>query len=325
MSREGSATATQPSRRPSWGELQRLAEVELADRREARWLVESVAGGRVPLAGTPTDDQRSLVHELITRRRAGEPLQYVVGSWQFRGLELLVDRRVLIPRPETEQVVEVALGHLHRLAEMTHQTSRSGPALEGVAPVLEVVDLGVGSGAIALSMAAEWPCTTSLHAGSGTSSRPEVDVEVWGVDRSADALDVAATNRDRLGERFASRVRLLRGDWWQALPSHLEGRISLAVSNPPYISSSEMAGIEPVVKDWEPTEALEAGPTGTEAHRTILRDAPRWLHPGGIVVLEIAPHQAEEVAESASQAGLVQIEVYPDLAGRPRTVVARAR
>ncbi len=322
MSSDRSANVTQPAPESSWLDLQGIAEVELSDRREARWLIESVAGSGTPLAGTPTDAHRKLVHELICRRRAGEPLQYVIGSWQFRSLDLVVDRRVLIPRPETEQVVEVALGHLRRLAAMTTSSSDS-------LPVLEVVDLGTGSGAIALSMAAEWPCLPGLspvpEGGVPGSSRPVLDIEVWAVDRSVDALEVAAVNRDRLGEPFSSRVRLLQGDWWQGLPSHLEGTISLAVSNPPYISSAEMAGVDPVVKDWEPREALEAGPSGTEAHRAILRDAPRWLRPGGIVALEIAPHQAEEVAAISSRSGLVQVEVHPDLAGRPRTVVARAR
>ncbi|MGC8512226.1 MAG: peptide chain release factor N(5)-glutamine methyltransferase [Acidimicrobiales bacterium] len=302
--------------------MQGIAEVELSDRREARWLIESVAGALTPLAGAPTDAHRTLVHELICRRRAGEPLQYVIGSWQFRKLELVVDRRVLIPRPETEQVVEVALGHLRRLAEMTTQASWSVSALKAV-------DLGTGSGAIALSIAAEWPCSPGRSPGPAGgppgSSSPVVDVEVWAVDRSADALEVAAANIERLGEPFSSRVGLRQGDWWQGLPGHLEGKISLAVSNPPYISSAEMAEVDPVVKNWEPREALEAGPAGTEAHWAILRDAPRWLRPGGIVVLEIAPHQAEKVAEMSSRVGLVQVEVHPDLAGRPRTVVARAR
>jgi len=312
-------SVTRPSRRQGWRELQGLAEVELADRREARWLIEFVAGARTPIAGAPTDAQRSLAHTLIARRRAGEPLQYVIGSWQFRKLELLVDRRVLIPRPETEQVVEVALGQLHRLAEMTRRTS-------GSLPVLQVVDLGTGSGAIALSVATEWPC--SAGAGAGPEGRPSrrssplADVEIWAVDRSSDAVEVAAANRERLAEQFKSRVRLCQGDWWQGLPGRLAGQVALVVSNPPYISSAEMAGVDPVVKDWEPREALEAGPAGTEAHRAILVDAPRWLHPCGVVVLEIAPHQADEVTKIASRVGFAHVEVRPDLAGRPRVLVA---
>lgn len=317
MSGERCATVSRPQQRPGWRELQALAEVELASRREARWLIESVAGVRTPVLGAPTDAQRSLVQNLIARRRAGEPLQYVIGSWQFRELELLVDRRVLIPRPETEQVVEVALGELRRLAEMTRRNSRPLPALQ-------VVDLGAGSGAIALSVAAEWPRYTGPGAEDRPSGRstPPIDVEVWAVERSVEAVEVAAANRDRLGEQLKSTVRLCQGDWWKGLPGRLEGHVSLVVSNPPYISSAEMAGVDSVVKDWEPRDALEAGPAGTEAHRAILVDAPRWLRPRGIVVLEIAPHQAEEVASIASQVGFAHVEVRPDLAGRPRVLVA---
>ena len=207
----------------------------------------------------------------------------------------MVDHRVLIPRPETEQVTEVALTELDRLADDHGSGDR-----------LLAVDLGTGSGAIALAIAAE-----------------RTGVEVWATDISAPALEVAAANRAGLGGRPATRVRLAHGTWWSALPDELRGRVDLVISNPPYISSAEMVELDPQVAGWEPTVALEAGPTGLEAFEAILNAAPAWLRPGGVAVLEIAPHQAESAVAMARKVGFTEAEVHPDLAGRDRTLVAR--
>jgi release factor glutamine methyltransferase len=228
--------------------------------------------------------------QMIARRAAGEPLQYVVGRWGFRGLDLFVDHRVLIPRPETEQVVEAALGELARLP--------------GTRPV--IVDLGTGSGAIALSMAAE-----------GKRG------EVWATDESADALAVARANLAGLGGRAAARVRLVEGSWWSALPDELRGEVALAVSNPPYVSSAEMASLPAEVAAWEPRSALEAGPTGLEDLGAIVAEAPDWLAPAGVLVVELAPHQASAVERMATKAGFADVDLRPDLAGRERVLVAR--
>jgi release factor glutamine methyltransferase len=258
---------------------------------EARWLVEEVAAGSWPavLDEVATERAGARFEELVARRAAGEPLQYVVGHWPFRSLDLMVDRRVLIPRPETEVVVDVALAELDRLG---HE--------EPVA-----VDLGTGSGAIALSLVAERP-----------------SVQVWATDASPDALAVARANLAGLGA-VAARVRMAEGSWWAALPAELAGTISLATSNPPYISSGEMGGLDGAVVDWEPRSALEAGPEGTEDVQTILSGAPAWLAPRAAVVVEIAPHQAAEVRDMARTAGFAAVEVHQDLAGRDRIVVAR--
>jgi release factor glutamine methyltransferase len=228
--------------------------------------------------------------QLVARRAAGEPLQYVLGRWGFRQLDLFVDRRVLIPRPETEQVVEVALGELRHL-----------PGED-----LVIVDLGTGSGAIALSLAAE-----------GEKGA------VWATDHSADALVVARANLAGMAGRAATRVRLAEGSWWEALPGELQGRVSLAVSNPPYVSSGEMATLPEVVADWEPRDALEAGPTGLEAIELIVTGSPGWLARPGALVVEIAPHQAAAVTALARSAGFSSVRVEADLAGRQRAVVAR--
>ncbi len=276
---------------------------------EAAWLVEEVTGERWPV-GRVSELARSRFAALVERRVAGEPLQYVIGRWAFRTLDLMVDRRVLIPRPETEQVVEVGLAELDRLARRRRpQPGLADPDVDrrpDGPPV--VVDLGTGSGAIALALAAERP-----------------GAEVWATDISPAALEVAGANLAGLGGRAAARVRLASGRWWSALPEHLRGQVDLTVSNPPYVSSGEMEGLDAEVSDWEPKVALEAGPTGLEAVREILCGALGWVRPGGVVVLEIAPHQSAAAAATAREAGFAAVEVHPDLAGRDRALVARLR
>jgi release factor glutamine methyltransferase len=226
---------------------------------------------------------------LLERRLTGEPLQYVLGRWGFRTLDLMVDRRVLIPRPETETVVEHALERLDRMDR----------------PAATVVDLGTGSGAIALSIAAE-----------------REDVQVWAVDRSADAVAVARANLGGLG-RDATRVRIVEGSWFDPLPDDLRGRIDLVVSNPPYVAPADPLPAQ--VADWEPVEALIPGPTGLEALDAICAEAPAWLAHGGWLVVEIGETQARAAHRLAHRAGLVEIEVRPDLAGRPRALLGRRR
>lgn len=221
--------------------------------------------------------------ELVARRVAGEPLQYVVARWGFRTLELYVDRRVLVPRPETEMVLEYAL--------------KAVPA-----PVL-AVDLGTGSGAIALSIAVEVPGAL-----------------VWATDASADALAVARANLSGLGKP-AQRVRVVEGDWYGALPPELRGRVDLIVSNPPYVAAHEKLPAE--VIDWEPRRALIAGPTGLEAIETVVGGAREWLAVGGALVVEIAPHQAGAARELAASAGFADVSIEKDLTGRDRVLVAR--
>jgi release factor glutamine methyltransferase len=209
----------------------------------------------------------------------------VLGVWSFRTLDLLVDRRVLIPRPETEVVAGRALDELDR---------RRGRV---------VVDLGTGSGAIALSVAAE-----------------RTGVEVWATDASADALDVARANLAGLGSA-GTRVRLVEGDWFAALPEELAGRVDVIVSNPPYVAAGEDLPAE--VRDWEPAGALVPGPSGLEALEVLVDGAPRWLAPGGALVVELAPHQAAAVADRARAGGFAAVEIGADLTGRDRFVVAR--
>lgn len=277
----------------TWRDLQRAAQAELGAR-EAWFVLERASGydraGLVPRLGDPVPARVvAFVEGMVERRRAGEPLQYVLGLWGFRRLELVVDRRVLIPRPETEMVVEVALEELRRLA--------------AVRPL--AVDLGTGSGAIAISLALEMP-----------------RARVWGTDRSEAALAVARANLSGMGASVATRVRLSAGDWFAALPPNLAGQVDLIVANPPYVGADEELPAE--VADWEPAGALVAGPTGLEAVAAILAGAPAWLGRPGAVVIEIAPHQAGAATELAEAAGFGEVEVCPDLAGRARALVGRA-
>ncbi len=288
----------------TWRDLYRGAAGRLGSDREARWILEEVSGR--PWAAlwgedAPADSEsaRRRLVSMVERRCTGEPLQYVLGRWPFRDLDLLVDRRVLIPRPETEQVTGVALDELDRIVRR-----RLDGGGRRAAEVV-VVDLGTGSGAIGLAIAAE-----------------RSGARVWATDVSSPALHVARANLEGAG-RCAARVRLAEGSWYGALPEPLAGRVDLIVSNPPYVSTAEMDDLEPEVAAWEPRVALEAGATGLEAVEAVLSGAPAWLSPGGAVVLEVAPHQSGAAAERARAAGFGQVEIRPDLAGRDRAVVAR--
>jgi release factor glutamine methyltransferase len=267
----------------------RAARVEDPDQ-EVRWIIER-ASGRTPseqvasLDEPATEREARSVDQMVLRRLGGEPLQYVLGEWGFRTLHLFVDPRVLIPRPETEVVAELAIAVLP-----------SGGTL---------VDLGTGSGAIALSVAAErWP-----------------DVEVWGSDASADALAVARANLAGLGRR-AAVVRPVEGSWYDALPDELRGRVDVVVSNPPYVAAADLLPSE--VADWEPAGALVSGPTGLEAVEVIVAGADEWLAPEGTLVIEIGDTQGAAVLDLAHAAGFTSARIEQDLAGRDRALVARS-
>jgi release factor glutamine methyltransferase len=285
-----------PPRRGSpttWRQLLGQARSQLGSAAEARRIVERASGlegadYHLGLDEPATPGSMSHFEDMVARRRRGEPLQYVLGVWGFRSLDLLVDARVLIPRPETEEVVELAISELRRLGPRTL-----------------VVDLGTGSGAIALSVATEVP-----------------DAEVWAPDRSAAALAVARANLAGVG-RAGTRVQLVQGSWFSALPPILRGRVDLVVSNPPYVAEPEVPDLPPEVGHWEPTDALVAGPTGLEQVEAILGQAPAWLARPGTLVTEIAPHQAGQVRAMAYEAGFFEAETHVDAAGWSRALVAR--
>ena len=239
---------------------------------------------------------------MLERRQAGEPLQYVLGRWDFLGLDLLVDRRVLVPRPETEVVARTAIDELARLG--ARRGAHDGWLAADTS--YAVADLGTGSGAIALALARELP-----------------DAAVWATDASEDALAVARANLAGVGSA-ATRVRLVTGSWFDALPTDLRGALTLIVSNPPYVATHEVADLPPDVADWEPREALVSGPTGFEAIEVILAGARDWLDPeGGVLVVELAPTQGARATELAATAGFTDVRIDRDLAGCDRVLVAR--
>ena len=277
----------------TWRELWVETTLVVGDRARARWLCE-VASGSIDgdefvarLDEAATVRMVSHLDAMTARLGAGEPLQYVLGEWGFRRITLAIDRRVLIPRPETELVAEVAL-----------------EKASAVGPTRVVADLGTGSGAIGLSLAHELPL-------DGTT--------VWITDASLDALDVARANISGLG-RAGVNVRVAHGSWVDALPDDLS--FDVIVSNPPYVAD-DSADLEAIVDDWEPHDALFAGPDGLDDIRRIIADAPTRLRSGGWLVLEIGADQGDAVAELFRTAGYVDVQVGPDLAGLDRIALGR--
>jgi release factor glutamine methyltransferase len=260
---------------------------------EARWLGQRASGLEgaeliVGLEEPASLRDATFFYDMLERRLRGEPLQYVLGSWGFRVLDLYVDNRVLIPRPETETLTQMALEECRRLEARL------------------AVDLGTGSGAIALALAVEW-----------------TGIEVWATDVSPDALAVARANGAGLG-RIGAAVRLAEGSWYEALPAELAGAVDVIVSNPPYVAEFEVEDLPDEVRAWEPLAALVSGPSGLEAIERIVAEAPLWLARPGSLLVEIAPHQAPEAEALARDAGFGSAAVWPDLTGRDRMLLARA-
>ena len=247
-------------------------------RRDAELLLSRVLGlARIELYTAHdrplTDAERSAARELVQRRGRREPLAYVLGDWDFRRLTLRTDRRALVPRPETEVLVE-------RCLEL----------LDGVESP-RVVDVGTGSGAIALAIAQERP-----------------DARVHATDISPDALALAAENAEANGLSISFR----QGD----LLAGLEGPFDLVVSNPPYVEAGELASLEPEVRDWEPRGALvDDGQTGR-----LVREARRVL--AGWLVLEVHEARAHAISEELEREGYARVGIMNDLAGKERVVEA---
>jgi release factor glutamine methyltransferase len=249
---------------------------------EIRRLMDSVTGSAPGRTRSPTPQQQAEVDRLVARRTAGEPLQYLEGTAAFGPLEVAVDRRALIPRPETEGLWELAVA-----------------ALGEAGPGTVIVDLGTGSGVLALALKHAFP-----------------RARVYATDDSPDALGLARENAARLG----LEVVFAEGDLFEPLPRELRGRIDLAVSNPPYVAQGEWDSLPPEVRDHEPRRALVAGPRGTEVLERIADEAYWWLGVGGHVLCEIGETQGTAAEEAF---GAFDRAVRTDLAGRDRYLVAR--
>ena len=222
------------------------------------------------------------IRPLVRRRAQREPLQYILGTVEFAGVKLKVDRRALIPRPETELLVET-------IVEFQTQ------------PPARVLDLGTGTGAIALALAKAFP-----------------EAQVTAVDLSEEALALAAENVAASG--FAERVKLLRSAWFAAIGR--EERYDLIASNPPYLTDAETDEASPEVRQFEPRSALVAADAGLADLRAIIAAAPGFLADGGLLALETGITQHAELVRLAGESGFERIESRRDLTGRDRFLVA---
>ena len=275
--------------REAWaGARDRLADAGIADASlEAEVLLRTTLGldrtGFLASLGEPVPtDRLRAAEELLARRLDDEPLAYIVGTREFYGLELAVDPSVLIPRQETEHLVDAVVDYSRRLGD----------------PPLDVADIGTGSGAIAVAVAHRLPAAT-----------------VYATDISAGALEVADANLSRHG--VAARVCLREGDLLDALP----GPVDVIVSNPPYIPTGDLPSLPPDVRR-EPVEALDGGPDGLSATRRLIRAAPAYLRPGGRLLVEIAPEQLSPViAEASDTFPGADVSFERDLSGNPRLLV----
>jgi release factor glutamine methyltransferase len=229
-----------------------------------------------------TEAELERIRPLVKRRGNREPLQYILGETEFSGLRLQVDRRALIPRPETERLIELVTQQL-------------------AAPPQSILDLGTGSGAIALALARAYP-----------------EAAVTALDNSPEALALAGENATACG--LGGRVKFLASDWFGALPAGAS--FQLIVANPPYLSDEEMQAAPPEVRDFEPSQALSAGRNGAAALELILRGAKAYLAPGGLLACEtgIAQHQA--LLALAAATGYARSESLRDLTGRERYLLA---
>ena len=232
-----------------------------------------------PLTAAELDQLRPLVR----RRGQQEPLQYILGETEFRGLRLKVDRRALIPRPETELLVE-----------LVHTWAGTEP------PVLRALDLGTGSGAIAAALATLWPGAAVVAA-----------------ERCPEALTLARENFAALG--LEGRIQPVAATWFDGVPA---GPYDAIVSNPPYLTAAEVAAAAPEVRQHEPRAALEAPEEGLADLRSILTGAPGYLRPGGLLALETGCDHHADLSARLQAAGFQAVEARQDLTGRDRFILA---
>jgi release factor glutamine methyltransferase len=269
--------------------VERLRQAGIEDARREALLLLAEATGRTridlvvgPQANLAANEEAAL-EELARRRALREPMAYLLGEREFWSLPFLVSPAVLIPRADSETVVEAALSMV---------ADRSA--------ALRLLDLGTGSGCLVLALLTELPAATGL-----------------GTDASEAALSLARANARRLG--LDGRAAFDRGDWGQ----DLRGRFDLIVSNPPYVASSEWAALEPEVRVFEPRSALLGGTDGLAAYRALAPDLARLLAPGASVCLEVGARQADPVTGILRTAGLEVTSRRRDLAGIERCLVGR--
>ncbi|HWX76223.1 MAG TPA: peptide chain release factor N(5)-glutamine methyltransferase [Candidatus Acidoferrales bacterium] len=238
------------------------------------------------MESTCNDNDEKGFRELLMRRAKGEPIAYITGRKEFWSLDFVVTPDVLIPRPETELLVELSL-----------ENAMIAPARDS----LKIFDIGTGSGVIAVTLAKE------LRA-----------ARIWAVDASATALNVAVVNARRHG--VADRIQFLHGDLFDPI-ADLGHSFDLIVSNPPYVSSQGIPKLARYIRDWEPKMALDGGPDGLDCYRRIVDRAHKYLAPEGRVLLEIGEDQSKALAELfARVGGFEAATIYQDYAGKDRVI-----
>lgn len=260
---------------------------------EAAWLIQGALSlsplqQAVNRSRPLTRKEAAEVATRVARRLKREPLQYILGTQEFCGLEFTVNPSVLIPRPETELLISETIRRLPKLEE---------------SPVL--IDVGTGTGCLAVTLA-----------------RTMARSNVFAIDISCSALEMARQNARRHGVERA--ITWLEGDLLMPLSGRgLEGTVSAIISNPPYIRESEWPMLQPEVRMYEPQAALLAGPRGIELHERLLREAVSYLAPGGLLVMEMGQGQSAELAETVeSMAAYGSVDVVPDEAGIDRVLIA---
>jgi release factor glutamine methyltransferase len=283
-----------------------MATTHEVSQREVDWLLksvanldsltlrlESIAAEQVIEIAQPLDRLSELWIDRVEHRK---PVQYLVGKTYWRDFELIVSPAVLIPRPETESIIDIALAASNNIQK------------QGI-----WVDLGTGSGAIAIGLARTMP-----------------DAKIFAVDISHASLEIAKINATRLGlisaaDPLADRINFSQGSWWSSL-EQLKGQVAGMISNPPYIPAAEVLKLQPEVVTHEPHLALDGGLDGLEAIRLLVDTATEYLQPGGIWLIEMMAGQGAAVVKLLAQQGsYTDIEIIDDLAGLDRFVLAKLR
>jgi len=250
-------------------------------------------------------EEEQLIHQMVTRRTEREPLQYIIGTVDFMSLKLEVGEGVLIPRPETELMAEYAIKTITNYEPACRQarlqiTNRDSLPVTRY-PSLNILDLCTGSGCLALAIAKEFP-----------------DAEIVGCDDSEDALNRAKRNAEI---NKVENIKFIKGDLFKAVRN--DDLFDMIVSNPPYIKTEEIKGLQPEVRDWEPLNALDGGEGGLDYYRLIIPESIQYLKNNGIVMFEHGDGQSDNIAVILNETGFRSIEMIKDYSGKERVIQAR--
>ena len=281
-------------------------------RLSAEWLMSEATGlSRIELyvnyEKPLSMDERDILRSYVARRAAGEPLQLISGTAPFRYLTLKVAPGVLIPRPETEVLVSEALAELHlpRIADHVQVGEEGEEIISAQLPSLRVLDVCTGSGCIACAIASEYPAA-----------------KVLALDIADEALRLAKENVEIL--ELEDRVEVRKSNLLQSLSEEEQGSFDLLISNPPYIPTTVLQGLDREVTDFEPRLALDGGEDGLDLVRILLQQAPNALKPQGVLALELFEGHLDKAATLAKAAGFEEVRIANDLTNRPRVLIAHA-